>query len=57
MPTVESKFVFLAPHLSAMAMPCMISGESGPTMCTPTTCALGLWHLSKEGFHFVGDDI
>ena len=38
MPTVESKWDFLAPALSAMAMPCMISAESGPTMCAPNTC-------------------
>jgi hypothetical protein len=38
-PTVESKWDFLAPALRAMAMPCMISAASGPTMCAPSTCS------------------
>lgn len=39
MPTVMSKWDFFAPALRAMAIPCMISGASGPTMCTPITWA------------------
>jgi len=31
-PTVESNCFFVAPHLRAMAMPCMISAASGPTL-------------------------
>ncbi len=37
MPMVESKTSLVAPALSATAIPCMISGESGPTMCAPRT--------------------
>ncbi len=32
MPTVESKMALVAPALSATAMPCRISGASGPTL-------------------------
>ena len=38
MPTVMSKWDFLAPAFRAMAIPCIISGASGPTMWTPMTC-------------------
>ena len=56
MPTVESKCTFLAPALRAMAMPCMTSGESGPTMWAPSTysnrgashCILGHLRGAKE---------
>ena len=40
MPTVPSKSALRAPHRIAMAMPCMISGASGPTMCAPTTSSV-----------------
>lgn len=41
LPTVASKVDLVAPALMAMATPCMISGASGPTMCTPSTCKHG----------------
>ena len=37
-PTVLSKCDLVAPAFMAMAMPCIISGESSPTMWAPTTC-------------------
>ncbi len=46
MPTVESNCAFVAPHLSAMPMPCMISAESGPTMCAPTTLSVAVSTMS-----------
>lgn len=56
--TVESKADLVAPARMAMATPCMISGASGPTMCTPSTCTterrcpvdseLGWWELPSQ---------
>ena len=37
MPTVRSKSCFVAPATSATPMPCIISGTSSPSMCTPIT--------------------
>lgn len=36
MPTVASNCALVAPHLSAMPRPCMISAASGPTLAAGT---------------------
>ena len=46
MPTVESNCFLVAPHLSAMPRPCMISALSGPTMWHPTTLSVATSTMS-----------
>lgn len=46
-PTVLLKWALVAPALRAIATPCMISGASGPTICTPITCAQSQHNLTK----------
>ncbi len=40
MPTVASKSALVSPAFTAMAMPCMSSPASSPTMWAPTTTSL-----------------
>lgn len=45
-PTVLSNCSLVAPHFSATAMPCMISGASGPHMDAPIT--LSVWASTRS---------
>ena len=54
MPTVASNCALVAPPFRATAIPCKISGASGPTMCTPTTLtqAHSIWSanwIARQG--------